>query len=127
MTIASSGQASSQSPQNMQRDISMSKASGKRSMPESLSSPGTIVMQSVGHANSQRPHATEGVGIVDALFGILHHEGRALSRSEPSQVSEEVTARDPETLHDRRYIEALYPTGMRPTVHSDDSPGHRRA
>jgi hypothetical protein len=57
ITMASSGQASSHRPQNMQRDMSMSKTAGMRSI-RSVVSAGRIVMQSVGQANSHSPQAT---------------------------------------------------------------------
>ena len=57
ITIASSGHASSHRPQNMQRDMSMSKTAGMRSI-RSVVSAGRIVMQSVGQANSHSPQAT---------------------------------------------------------------------
>ena len=92
-------------------------------MPAFSSSPGTIVMQSVGQANSQRPqatqrvlpvvelhqhrHAAEGVGVVDALFGVLDHEGHRLAAQVAAEVAEEVGRRSAQARDDHGNVQAL--------------------
>ena len=109
----------------MQRDMSMSKTSGKRSIPLSVS-PGRIEMQSVGQANSHRPHATqlglavvqrdehrvaaEGVGVVEPLFRVLDHEGALLADDVAPEVPEEVAGGDGEADEDHRQVEPLRPS-----------------
>ena len=90
--------------------------------------------QTTGHAAGlsvvelhQHGHAAEGVGIVDPLFGILHHEvGAVLPSDEAAQIPEEVTARHLETLDDHRDVEPLEPADLVVAFDLNDAARHAR-